>query len=100
MKNVRKHRNIRLVLTLERKNYLVSEPSYRTKKIFSDYLLAIEIKKTHILMSKPVYSGLKILEISKIVTCEFCYDYVKVKYDKKANYATWIQILYSIHNNR
>ena len=51
-------------------------------------------------MSQPVYSGLTILEISKIVTCEFCYDYVKVKYDKKANYATWIQILYSIHNNR
>ena len=32
MKNVRKHRNIKLVATEKRRNYLVSEPNYHTAK--------------------------------------------------------------------
>ena len=35
-------------------------------------------------MSKPVYLGLPILEISKIVMYGFWYDYVKLKHNKKA----------------
>ena len=35
-------------------------------------------------MNKPVYLGLSILELSKILTCEFWCDYVKPKHGKKA----------------
>ena len=35
-------------------------------------------------MNKPVYWGLSILQLSKILMFEFWYDYVKQKYDKKA----------------
>ena len=42
------------------------------------------MKKTQILMNKPVYFGLWILELNKTVMYEFCYDYVKPKYDEKA----------------
>ena len=35
-------------------------------------------------MNKPAYSGLSILELSKMLIHEFWYDYVKAKYDKKA----------------
>ena len=41
-------------------------------------------KKTEILMNKPVYLGLLILELSKILMHEFWYDYLKPKYGKKA----------------
>ena len=41
-------------------------------------------KKTEILMNKPVHLGLSILELNKILTYEFWYDYVKPKYGKKA----------------
>ena len=34
-------------------------------------------------MNKPVYLGLSILEISKILKYEFWYDHVKPKYDEK-----------------
>ena len=47
MENVRNHRDIKLVTTETRRNYLVLEPKYHTKKFFSDNLLAIEIKKKH-----------------------------------------------------
>ena len=42
------------------------------------------MKNTEILKNKPVYLGLSILELSKILTYEFWYDYVKPKYGKKA----------------
>ena len=46
MENVRKHRDIKLATTDERRNKLVSEPNYHTRKHFSENLLAIEMKKT------------------------------------------------------
>ena len=43
--NVRTHRYAKLVATERRRNYLVSEPNYHTKKFFTENLLAIEMKK-------------------------------------------------------
>ena len=45
MKNVTKSRDIKLVTTERRRNYLVSEPNYHTTKFFTEHLLAIEMKK-------------------------------------------------------
>ena len=45
MENVKKHRDIKLVTTERRRNYLVSEPNYHTTKFFTETLLAIEMKK-------------------------------------------------------
>ena len=68
MANVRKHRDIKLVTTERRKNYLVSEPNYHTTKFFAESLLATEMKKktktTEILMNKPVNLGLSVVELS------------------------------------
>ena len=65
MENVRKHRDIKLVTTNNRRNQLVSEPNYHTKKYFSEDLLPIEIKKIKVKMNKPVYLGMSISDISK-----------------------------------
>ena len=84
MENVRKHRDIKLVTTEERRNKLVSEPNYHTTKHFSENLLAIEMKKTKVKMNKPVYLGMSILDISKTLMSEFWYDYIKPKYGDRA----------------
>ena len=84
MENVRKNRDIKLVTTETRRNYLVSESNYHTIHFFSENLLAVEMRKTQILMNEPVYIGLSILEFSKIVMHEFWYDYVKPKYGEKS----------------
>ena len=42
------------------------------------------MKRTQILTNKVVYLDLSVLEISKIVMYEFCYDYVKLEYGQKA----------------
>ena len=53
-------------------------------------------KKTEILMNKPVYLGLAILELSKILMYEFECDYVKPEYGKKAKLCQF----YCMHKNR
>ena len=40
--------------------------------------------KKQIFMNKPIYLGLLVLELSKIVMYEFWYDYVKPRYGEKA----------------
>ena len=80
MENVRKHRDIELVTTDEKRNKLVSEPNYHTTKRFSENLLAIEMKKTKVKMNKPIYLGMSILGISKMLRYKFWYDYIKPKY--------------------
>ena len=71
MKNVRKHRDIKLVTRERRRNYLVSESNYHTTKVFTENLLTTKMKKMQILMNKPVYLGISILELSKILMYEF-----------------------------
>ena len=64
MENVRQHRNVKLVATERRRNYLVSEPNYHTTMFFTEHPLAIEIKKkknkTEILVNKPVFLGFSV----------------------------------------
>ena len=45
MENLRKQRDIKLVTTERRRDYLVSEPNYHTTKFFTENILAIEMNK-------------------------------------------------------
>ena len=51
--SVRKHRDTKHATIERRRNYLVSGSNYHTTKFFTDNLLAIEMKKTEILINKP-----------------------------------------------
>ena len=84
MENLRKHRDIKLVTTDEKRSKLISEPNYHTIKRFSENLLAIEMKKTKVKMNKPVYLGMLILDISKMLMYKFWYDYIEPKYEDRA----------------
>ena len=46
MKSLRKHRDTELGITDKRRNYVGSEPNYHTTKLFTENLLAIEMKKS------------------------------------------------------
>ena len=84
MENVRNHRDIKLVTKDEKRSKLVSEPNCHTTKHFSENSLAIELKKTKVIMNKPIYLSMSISEISKTLMYEFWYDYIKPKHGGKA----------------
>ena len=101
MENVRKHRDIKLVTTDKKRSKLVSEPNYHTISLISEDLSIIEMKKTKVKMNKPIYLGLSILEISKILMYEFWYDYMKPKYDNnvKLSYMDTDSFIMNIKTN-
>ena len=92
MENVRNHRDIKLVTTDEKRNKLVSEPNYHTTKHFSENLLAIEMKKTKVIMNEPVYLGMSILDISKTLCMNFGMITLNQSMQTEQNYVTWILI--------
>ena len=60
------------------------------------------MKKTQILMNKPIYLGLPILELSKTSIKKLWYAYVNLKCGGKQNFVIWRQIalLYYVKSNR
>ena len=66
MENVRNHRDIKLVATEQRRKKSTSEPNYDSCKQFNNDLMAIEIRKTEVIMDKPIYLGQAILDISNL----------------------------------
>ena len=45
--------------------------------------MAIEMRKTEVLMDKPIAVGQAVLDISKTLMYEFWYDYLRSKYQDK-----------------
>ena len=50
----------------------------------TENLLGLEMKKTKVTMNKPIYLGMKVLDISKADIHEFWYDCIKQKYGDRA----------------
>ena len=68
------------------KDYLksTSKLSYMSHKLFDNNLVAIGKGKVPFKPNNPVYIGICILELSKVLMYEFHYDYIKNKYDNKS----------------
>ena len=84
MKNVRNHKDIKIVTTNKQRNKFALEPNYHTTKSISIYLLIMEMKKVEVKMNKPIYLGQAILDISKTLMYEFWYHSIKPKYRDNA----------------
>ena len=67
----RKHKDIKLLVTEERRKKLASEPNYVSCTVFSNELMAIEMRKTPVLLDKPIIIGQTILDKSKELMYEF-----------------------------
>ena len=80
MENVRQNRDIKLITTKGRRNYLVLEPTYHFTKFFTENVLAITMKKTQVYINKPASLVFSVLELSEKLMYKFWrfwYDYVK-----------------------
>ena len=80
MKNIRKHRNIKLVMSREAYLKAVMKRNFKSGTLLGKNLMGCEMGKIKVVKNKPVYLGQAILDLSKIVMYEFHYDYMKQKY--------------------
>lgn len=83
MENVRNHVDVKLRTEwygrYGAKNLIV-KPNFKKRVIFNENLVAIEMFRTNVLMSKPIIVGMCILEISKLCMYEFHYNFMLRKY--------------------
>ena len=79
MENIRKHRNIKLVMAEEKYLKIVMKPNFKSRVRFGENLMGCETWKVKVIMKKPVYLGQVILDLSKIIMYEFHYDYMRPK---------------------
>ena len=82
IENLRKRVSIELVKDAERTAKLVNKPNFEDLKIFDEFLIAIKMKKTKVVMTKPIYVGMTVLDLSKLLMYDFYYGYVKEKWEK------------------
>ena len=80
MENLRKRVSIELVKDADRAEKLVMKPNFADLKIFDEFLIAIKMKKTRVVMNKPIFAGMTILDLSKLLMFNFHYGYVKKKW--------------------
>ena len=85
---MRNNRDIKLVTSNKRRKRLVSEPNYHSHKKSSDNLMAIEMKKTRVKMTKPLYLGISISDISKMLMYDFGTIILTQSMETKQNYDT------------
>ena len=83
MENIRKHRNIKLVMTEEKYLRTVMKPNFKSGVLFGEKLMGCEMGKIKVVMNKPVYLSQAILDLSKIIMYEFHYDSMVPKYDDR-----------------
>ena len=88
-------KKISLELINNAKNYVkcVNKPSFISQKIFSRNFVAIYKIKPLI---KPIYVGINILDLSKLLMYEFHYKYIKSKFDVKLLFTDTDSLIYEI----
>ena len=85
MENIRNRVKVKLVNTQEKARELIAKPNFKgPPKIFNENLISVHMKKTSLTMNKPVYLGMCILDLSKIIMYDFHYNYIIPKYGNKA----------------
>ena len=84
IENVRKRIDVGIVNDKKYYRKWTSKPSYLLHEIFNNNLVAIIKSKVTLKLNKQPYVGMCILELSKVLMCEFHYDYIKNKYDNKS----------------
>ena len=84
IENIRKRQNVNIIDNRKMAVKLSSKPNFERLTIFDENLVTVHMKKTEVYFNKPIYVGQAILGISKTLMFDFHYNYIRKKYDNKA----------------
>ena len=85
MENLRNRVNIKIVHSSETDKIrkLIASPLYSRHILFSNDLAGVDMRKTKLVLNKPVYTGMTILDNSKILMYDFFYNELKKQYGSR-----------------
>ena len=84
MENLRKRVFVRLVTDKKKLDKLTAKPTYISSKIFNENLMAVHKVKETLILNRPAYVCMCILDLSKTLMYDFHYNYIKKKYGNRA----------------
>ncbi|XP_076664768.1 uncharacterized protein LOC143367041 [Andrena cerasifolii] len=77
MVNVRNHVYVKLLTHWDGRygaDAMTAKPNFHSRSVFSENLIAVELRKLEVKFNKPIYVGMCILDISKICFYEFHHE--------------------------
>lgn len=105
MENVRKRVDVKL-LTKWGGRYgvesYVSSPNFHSFTIFNENLVAVQLHRSEVLLNKPIYVGLTVLDVSKTLIYDFHYNYMHKIYSYtncKLLYTDTDSLIYAVKCN-
>ena len=84
MKNLRKRVYVKLVGDVGKLRKMVNSPTFVRAKVLSGGLVAVKKVKEVLLLNKPAYVGMCILDISKTMMYDFHYNHIKKLYGTRS----------------
>lgn len=85
IENVRKRMDLKIVKSFEGRygaEYFISKPNYLRHTIFTENLVAVQMKRLSINLNKPIYVGQVCLDLAKLHMCRFYYDFMRKIYTR------------------
>ncbi|XP_050457754.1 uncharacterized protein LOC126854768 isoform X2 [Cataglyphis hispanica] len=79
MENVRNHVDVKLLTKWDGRygaEAMIAKPNFHSRSVFSENLIAVELRKLEVKFNKPIYVGMCILDISKVCLYEFHHEYM------------------------
>jgi hypothetical protein len=82
MENLRKRVDVKLIRSSEENKLrkLIAKPTFARQMIFDKDLAALHMHKTKLKLNRPIYVGMSILELSKLLMYDFYYNEMKAQY--------------------
>ena len=71
LENIRNRVDIRLITSVKVAQILAAKPNYDHCTSFDENLIAVHMMKTKLYFNKPVYLGMRILDLSKSLMYDF-----------------------------
>ena len=82
LENVRKRVDVQLFRSDEEQKILkyVAKPTFARQEIFNEHLVGIQNHKEKVLLNKPIYVGMSVLDLSKHLMYDIYYNTLKARY--------------------
>ena len=96
LENLRKRVNLRLVNNAKDFLKYTSKPTYSTHKMFGKDYAAIHEIKPVLVLNKPIYVGLTVLDLSKWKIYDFHYNFIKKVFDTELLFTDTDSLTYEV----